>query len=98
GYRYPEGAVVGADPAQPVVPDAVRLTGEPGSRAPHLWLRRSSALLSTLDLYERGMVLLSDARSTAGWHDAARRIAVTDRVRLEAYRIGTGPDADLTYD
>ncbi|GHK02835.1 hypothetical protein SY2F82_46320 [Streptomyces sp. Y2F8-2] len=98
GYRYPEGAVAGADPAQPVVPDAVRLTGEPGSRAPHLWLRRSSARLSTLDLYERAMVLLSDARSTAGWHDAARRIAVTDGVRLETYRIGTGPDADLTYD
>ncbi|MFC3573166.1 FAD-dependent oxidoreductase [Streptomyces yaanensis] len=98
GHRYPQGAVVGADPAVPVVPEAFRLTGEPGSRAPHMWLRRSGDLVSTLDLYERSMVLLSDARGTAGWQDAARRIADRDAVRLDAYRIGTGPDAELTYD
>ncbi len=101
GYRYPDGAVVGTDPAEPVVPEAVRLTGEPGSRAPHMWLRRRGerpAPLSTLDLYERSMVLLSDARGAAGWHEAARRIADRDGVRLDAYRVGTGPDADLTYD
>ncbi|MER6355009.1 FAD-dependent monooxygenase [Streptomyces sp. NPDC001634] len=101
GYRYPDGAVVGTDPAEPVVPESVRLTGQPGSRGPHMWLRRPGERpdrLSTLDLYERSMVLLSDARSTAGWHDAARRIADRDSGRLEAYRIGTGPDAELTYD
>lgn len=99
-YRYLEGAVVGADPAQPVVPDGVRLTADPGSRAPHLWLRRAGDRLSTIDLYERSLVLLCDAGSAAGgdWHAAARGIARTDGVRLEAYRIGTGADADLTYD
>ncbi|MFG2358508.1 FAD-dependent oxidoreductase [Streptomyces sp. NPDC048521] len=100
GYRYPEGAVVGADPSQPVVPDGMRLTGEPGSRAPHMWLRRTGERLSTLDLYERSLVLLSDAGSGAGaaWHAAARRIADTDGVRLDAYRIGAGADAELAYD
>ncbi|MER6432228.1 FAD-dependent monooxygenase [Streptomyces sp900105245] len=100
GYRYPEGAVVGADPAQPVVPDGMRLTGEPGTRAPHMWLRRSGERLSTLDLYERSLVLLSDAGSAAGaaWHAAARRVAGTDGVRLDAYRVGAGADADLAYD
>ncbi len=34
GYRYPQGAVVGADPATPVVPENLDLTGAPGSRAP----------------------------------------------------------------
>lgn len=34
GYRYPQGAVVGADPAVPVVPEGLDLTGGPGSRAP----------------------------------------------------------------
>lgn len=40
GYRYPQGAVVGADRTLPAVPDGLRLTGEPGSRAPHMWLNR----------------------------------------------------------
>ncbi|MFI9805097.1 FAD-dependent oxidoreductase [Streptomyces sp. NPDC052301] len=100
GYRYPQGAVAGADPDQDVVPDEMRLTGEPGSRAPHLWLRRSGERLSTLDLYERSLVLLSDAGSAAGaaWQAAARRIAGTEGVRLDAYRIGAGARAELRYD
>ncbi|MEU8031606.1 FAD-dependent monooxygenase [Streptomyces sp. NPDC049099] len=101
GYRYPQGAVVGADPDQPVVPDALRLAGEPGSRAPHMWLRRAGERISTLDLYERSLVLLSDASTRAGaaWRAAALRIAETDGVRLEAHRIGgAGAEAELTYD
>ncbi|MFI9610352.1 FAD-dependent oxidoreductase [Streptomyces sp. NPDC052023] len=99
-YRYPEGAVVGADPTEPVVPEGMRLTAEPGSRAPHMWLRRAGERVSTLDLYERSMVLLSDAGSSAGkaWHAAARRLADADGVRLDAYRIGAGADAELAYD
>ncbi|MCF3130624.1 FAD-dependent oxidoreductase [Streptomyces olivochromogenes] len=97
GYRYPAGAVIGADPDQPVVPDGMDLTGQPGTRAPHMWLRRDGRKLSTIDLYESSLVLLSDAPDDAGWHDAARRIAVRDGVRLDAYRVGQGPDADLTY-
>ncbi|GAA3074680.1 hypothetical protein GCM10020254_18200 [Streptomyces goshikiensis] len=34
GYRYTAGAVVGGDAEQPVVPEQMRLTGDPGSRAP----------------------------------------------------------------
>jgi len=98
GYHYPHGAVLGADPDQPVVPDAVDLTGRPGTRAPHLWLRRAGERLSTLDLYERSLVLLADAPDDAGWHTAARRIAEADGIPLDAYRIGPGADADLTYD
>ncbi|CAL9609507.1 FAD-dependent oxidoreductase [Streptomyces sp. enrichment culture] len=94
-YRYPHGAVVGADPAAPVVPDGVRLTGEPGSRAPHLWLERDGARLSTLDLYERTPVLLSAAGSGCPWHAAADRVARRLSVPLTSYRVGDGPDTDL---
>jgi putative polyketide hydroxylase len=97
-YRYPYGALVGADPDEPVVPEGMRLTGQPGSRAPHLWLRRAGERLSTLDLYERSLVLLSDAQGSAGWHQAALRIAAEDGLPLETYRIGAGSGADLTYD
>ncbi|GGZ82092.1 FAD-dependent oxidoreductase [Streptomyces echinoruber] len=95
GYRYPRGAVVGADPAGPVVPERLSLTGEPGSRAPHLWVRRRDARLSTLDLYERTLVLLTGAGDPGGWHAAATRLAEDTPVPLTAYRIGHGPEADL---
>ncbi|MGW2487620.1 FAD-dependent oxidoreductase [Streptomyces sp. NPDC001606] len=102
GHRYPDGAVVGADRSQPVVPEGLSLSGEPGTRAPHLWLHRAGDRLSTLDLYERSLVLLSDASTPAGaeWQRAAHRIARTEGVRLEPYRIGpaTAPDADLHCD
>jgi putative polyketide hydroxylase len=98
GYRYPHGAVIGTDPEQSVVPEELRLAGQPGSRAPHLWLRRAGERVSTVDLYERSLVLLTDAPDDAGWYTAARRIAEQDGVRLDAYRIGPGADADLTYD
>ncbi|MEU9341252.1 FAD-dependent monooxygenase [Streptomyces sp. NPDC048278] len=98
GYRYPKGAVLGADPDQPLVPNGMNLTGQPGSRAPHLWLRREGERVSTLDLYERSLVLLSDAESAGGaaWHAAARRIADTERLRLDTYRVGAA--GDLVYD
>ncbi|WP_327693335.1 FAD-dependent oxidoreductase [Streptomyces sp. NBC_00459] len=99
GYRYPRGAVLGADPAVPVVPEGVRLTGEPGSRAPHLWLNRAGTRISTLDLYEGSLVLLSSAGTVGGaggWHDAATEVARQLSVPLDSYRIGSGPDAELS--
>lgn len=98
GYRYPEGAVVDADPTTPIVPEALSLTGEPGSRAPHMWVRRDGERISTLDLYERDLVLLSDAGErggTGGWHEAATRLAEEMSVPLTSYRVGTGPGAEL---
>ncbi|MEW2117032.1 FAD-dependent monooxygenase [Streptomyces sp. NPDC005474] len=96
GYRYPRGAVLGADTTVPVVPEGVRLTGEPGSRAPHLWLNRAGTRISTLDLYEGSLVLLSSAGASCGWHDAATEVARQLSVPLDSYRIGSGPDAELS--
>ncbi|MGW7493020.1 FAD-dependent oxidoreductase [Streptomyces luteogriseus] len=95
GYRYPQGAVVGADPAVPVVPERLDLSGEPGSRAPHLWVRRGDERLSTLDLYERSLVLLSDAAEPNEWHEAAVRLADKLSLPLRSYRVGAGAHADL---
>ncbi|MFC7921478.1 FAD-dependent oxidoreductase [Streptomyces cinereoruber] len=95
GYRYPRGAVLGADEEAPVVPDGLRLGGEPGTRSPHLWLERAGERISSLDLYERSPVLLSTAGGTGAWHTAAARAAARLSVPLDSYRIGAGPDADL---
>lgn len=96
GYRYPRGAVLGADPQMPVIPDRWQMSGEPGSRAPHMWLRRPGdrGRLSTLDLYERSFVLLTGAGGK-DWLTAAELVAGRLAVRLEAYRVGDGPEADL---
>ncbi|MFJ4218512.1 monooxygenase, partial [Streptomyces hydrogenans] len=95
GYRYPQGAVLGTDRTMPVVPDGLRLTGEPGSRAPHMWLSRAGTRISTLDLYERSLVLLSSEDGACDWHTAATRVAQQLSVPLDSYRIGAGPAADL---
>ncbi|MEV3970335.1 FAD-dependent monooxygenase [Streptomyces sp. NPDC050698] len=95
GYRYPQGAVVGADPEVPVVPERLDLTGTPGSRAPHLWVRRGDERISTLDLYERSLVLLSDAAEPNEWHEAALRLADKLSLPLRSYRVGAAAGADL---
>ncbi|MET8327805.1 FAD-dependent monooxygenase [Streptomyces sp. NPDC005181] len=91
GYRYVRGAVMGVDPEQPVVPRGMQLTGDPGSRAPHLWVRQSGERKSTLDLYERTFVLLCDGGDVA-WRRAAARVADRLSLRLDAFGIGPGSD------
>ncbi|MEU0298078.1 FAD-dependent monooxygenase [Streptomyces sp. NPDC006175] len=94
GYRYVRGAVLDVDPALPVVPEGMGLTGDPGTRAPHMWLRRDGGRVSTLDLYEKSFVLLCDARYP-DWRVAAEQVAKRLSVPLEAFGIGSAPDADL---
>ncbi|MFD3539874.1 FAD-dependent oxidoreductase [Streptomyces sp. NPDC058662] len=93
GYRYNEGAVLGTDPERPVVPDGLDLSGEPGTRAPHMWLDAGGVRKSTVDLYERSFVLLSSEGTP--WREAARSVAAQLGVRLDAYAVGAGPKADL---
>jgi putative polyketide hydroxylase len=94
GYRYPVGAVVGTDPAGPAVPERFEAAGEPGSRAPHVWVRRAGVRLSTLDLFETAPTLLTGPDG-APWLAAAQRAAERLGIPLEAYRIGTDPEHEL---
>jgi putative polyketide hydroxylase len=96
GYRYPQGAVVDADPATPVVPERLDLSGEPGSRAPHMAVRHRGERISTLDLYETSFVLLSAADDPCGWHEAAVRLTEETSVPLTSYRVGDGSCAELS--
>ncbi|MFG2892540.1 FAD-dependent oxidoreductase [Streptomyces sp. NPDC048248] len=93
-YRYPRGAVIGVDPELPVVPERMQLTGEPGSRAPHMWVRRAGDRLSTLDLYERSIVLLTGPNGAA-WRAGAAGVAERWSVPLDIYGVGPGSDDDL---
>ena len=88
GYRYQSAAVLGApaDP-RPALP-ITELTGQPGTRAPHIWLARHGQRLSTIDLFGRAYVLLTGPDGSA-WVDAAR--SVTD-IGVKAYRLGGDGD------
>ncbi|WP_232376686.1 FAD-dependent monooxygenase [Amycolatopsis aidingensis] len=67
GYRY--------DSAAPAFLDPRELTGQPGTRAPHIPIRLSGAVASTLDLFGRNPVLLAGA--DAQWCSAAERLPRT---------------------
>ncbi|MEZ0109467.1 putative polyketide hydroxylase [Catenulispora sp. EB89] len=87
GYRYTAGALVGANVQAPTVPENFAATGEPGTRAPHLWLDGDDAKVSTLDLFERVPVLLT-AHDSA-WHAAAAPVAAEVGVPLECHAPNT---------
>jgi putative polyketide hydroxylase len=91
GYRYRSPAVIGgvADGAPALLPSQLR--GQPGTRAPHVWLTRGGERLSTLDLFGRQFVLLAGSDGQE-WVDAARRLSGERGVDLAAYRIGPGGD------
>jgi len=79
GYLYNSSLGVHADPRA--------TSGVPGSRAPHLWLERAGARMSTIDL-ARGYVLLAGAAGGA-WVDAAQEVSRgLGHLPLESYCIG----------
>ncbi|MFC4533190.1 FAD-dependent monooxygenase [Sphaerisporangium dianthi] len=112
GYRYASTAVPGGTGTDPL-PPRLTLDGEPGTRAPHVWLRRGERPSSTLDLFFDGFVLLT-APGGEAWADAAaghaarvpevplRAVPVTADVAA-AYGVGQGgaalvrPDAFVAW-
>jgi 2-polyprenyl-6-methoxyphenol hydroxylase-like FAD-dependent oxidoreductase len=106
GYRYDSTAVIAEPvlpddgPADDGLPDdglAHRhprdLRAQPGSRAPHVFLDRDGATVSTLDLFGRNFVLLAGPVGGA-WRDAARSAADRLGVGLDAYLVAGGDRGD----
>jgi putative polyketide hydroxylase len=74
GYRYKSSAITGYDDSIPILAPGGMLTGEPGTRAPHVWLEREGELISTIDLFWDEFVLLTGS-PRSGWTEAAERAA-----------------------
>ena len=94
GYRYRSTAIAddatdGAAADDPLFqhPDALR--GRPGSRAPHVVLRREGAEISTLDLFGRHFVVLAGPEGRA-WCAGAEEAARALGVPVDAWQIGAG--------
>jgi putative polyketide hydroxylase len=87
GYQYRSSAVLGApeDAAPALLPE--ELTGQPGTRAPHMAIALDGREISTIDLYGRRWVLLAGANGAA-WVSSAERVAQRVDVPLDAYRFG----------
>ncbi len=76
GYRY-RSTAVRAEPHTPDEPveDPRKPSGQPGLRAPHVWLERAGVRLSTLDLCVDAWTLLVGQDGT-GWATAAAALDV----------------------
>lgn len=60
GQLYRSAAVIGAGPHLPDARRPDEWCGQPGTRAPHLWLELDGERSSTLDLFGAGWVVLTD--------------------------------------
>lgn len=94
GYRYASAAVEPEPGAPSDCEDPHQSLGRPGGRAPHVWLERGGAPISTIDLFGRGFVLLTTADG-ADWaraFDAAARHV--DGLPASSIVIGGGAVSD----
>jgi 2-polyprenyl-6-methoxyphenol hydroxylase-like FAD-dependent oxidoreductase len=99
GLSYASAAVIpdGTPPEQNDSPITRYIpTARPGRRAPHKWLSRDGARVSTIDLFGPHFTLLAGPEGGA-WCDAARALAAPNRPPIKAWRVGgdlTDPDGD----
>ena len=66
-------AVIGAGVDLPSAASPLAWAGQPGTRAPHLWIESDGEKRSTLDLFGKGFVLLTQ---DAAWAAASRDLAI----------------------
>ncbi|WP_433336486.1 FAD-dependent monooxygenase [Spirillospora sp. CA-294931] len=93
GYTYRSSAVLcedggtpdGSRSLSPLLPS--ELSGQPGSRAPHVRIERDGRTLSVLDLFGRGPVLLAGPEGGA-WVTALDRAAAGLAGTITAHAVG----------
>ena len=85
GQLYRSTAVMGAGPNLPRALRPDQWAGQPGSRAPHLWVSRDGETISTLDLFQHGWVLLADGEP---WLAAAAKAGGWLGIELQCIRVG----------
>ncbi|MEF3365164.1 FAD-dependent monooxygenase [Methylocystis sp. 9N] len=85
GQLYRSSAVLGAGADLPPALRPDQWAGQPGTRAPHVWVSKDGARSSTLDLVQPDWALLtSDER----WRPAAQSVAAQFKVKLDCVLIG----------
>ena len=85
GQLYRSTAVLGAGDDLPSARKPDEWAGQPGTRAPHQWLTKNGERLSTIDLFGRGWVLLTE---NPDWCPAAKSAGQQLGVRLDCLCVG----------
>jgi putative polyketide hydroxylase len=85
GQLYRSTAVLGAGDDLPPALRPEQWAGQPGTRAPHLWVDGGDGARSTLDLFQRAWVLLADDER---WRPAAAQAGEHLGIDVSCLRIG----------
>jgi len=94
GYIYHSSAMIPEDARDDRGHENPRESkGRPGTRAPHVWLRRNGQEISTLDLFGGNFVLLTCAESSA-WFENAQAAARKMSVELDVHCVGAAELVD----
>lgn len=86
GQLYRSRAVLGAGEELPPALRPEQWAGQPGTRAPHLWVWKEGIQLSTLDLLQRDWVLVTESRH---WCDAAAQASKQLGIKLVCLHMGS---------
>jgi len=93
GYIYHSKAVFSENDQEiSVSPSEYIPTTLPGSRAPHVQLKKNNEIISTLDLFEKDFVLLIGSEGES-WRTAANELIQTEAYPLTVYTVAD--DGDL---
>jgi putative polyketide hydroxylase len=71
------------------LPDAMlpnQWNGQPGTRAPHIWMMKDNKKISSLDLFQNGWVLLT---ANEAWNEASLKVNDILKVELKGIKIGS---------
>lgn len=86
GQLYRSTAVLGADESMPPARRPDEWSGQPGTRAPHLWASKDGIKVSALDYLQKGWVLFAIDKK---WKDAAVAVGIETGVELKYLEVGT---------
>lgn len=85
GQLYRSTAVLDAGDELPPALRPEQWAGQPGTRAPHAWVFKDDKRVSTLDLFQRGWVLLAQDER---WYLAAAQVGKQLGIDVQCLRIG----------
>ena len=87
GATYKSAAVIPDGSPRPVVANPVTdymPSAWPGARAPHAWVQKDGARVSTVDLVGNGFVLLAGAKGEAWQATSAGKLPIKSHVIVDA--------------
>jgi putative polyketide hydroxylase len=89
GYQYRSDALVpdGTEIVESSVAE-YRPTARPGARVPHSWVQSRGEVISTIDVYDGGFILLTGP-DNAGWVTAAEQVRAELAVPVTVFGLGT---------